>query len=209
MRLHSYFRSSAAFRVRIALNLKGVDYQIVPTNLLDGQHRSQAYLGINPQGLVPALELDGGEILVQSPAILEWLEERYPEPPLYPADPLARARMRALCFHIACDVHPVDNLRVLKYLGDELGVGEPARNAWYQHWIRLAFTAIEPAIARPFCAGGEPSMADVYLVPQVFNALRFRLDMAPFPRLSEAYQQALQHPAFDRAHPDRQPDRIT
>lgn len=209
MRLHSYFRSSAAFRVRIALNLKGVDYDIVPVNLLEGQHRARPYLDVNPQGLVPALELDDGQILVQSPAILEWLEERHPEPRLYPTDPVARARLRALCFHIACDVHPLDNLRVLKYLGDELGADEPARNVWYQHWIRLAFTAVEPAVVGPFCAGSEPSMADVYLVPQIFNALRFRFDMAPFPRLSAVYQQALQQPAFARAHPDRQPDRIT
>lgn len=209
MRLYTYFRSTAAFRVRIALNLKGVEYQVVPTNLLQGEHRSEAYLGINPQGLVPALELDDGDVLAQSPAILEWLEEQFPEPALYPAEPGARARMRAVCFHIACDVHPVNNLRVLRYLGDELGVGEQDRTFWYHHWIRLAFAAIEPTVVGPFHAGSEPSMADVYLIPQVYNALRFHLDMAPFPRLSALNEHALGHPAFAEAHPDRQPDRTT
>ena len=206
MRLYSYFRSSAAFRVRIALNLKGLDYEIVATNLLEDQQRSQAYLRINPQGLVPALEVDDGKILTQSPAILEWLEERFPAPALYPADPLARARMRAICFTVACDIHPINNLRVLKYLGDELGVDGEARNDWYRHWMRLGLAAAEPAIVGPFCAGSEPAMTDVYLIPQVYNALRYRLDMTEFPRLSAAYGHALQHDAFAAAHPDRQPD---
>jgi maleylpyruvate isomerase len=206
MRLYSYFRSSAAFRVRIALNLKGVDYEIVPTNLLEGQQRSAAYLRVNSQGLVPALEVDGGEMLTQSPAILEWLEEQFPTPALYPEDPLARARMRTICFHVACEIHPINNLRVLKYLGDELGVDESARSHWYHHWIRLGFTAVEPTVVGPFCTGDEPSMTDVYLVPQVYNAMRFRLDMTEFPRISAAYAHALPHPAFARAQPDRQPD---
>lgn len=209
MRLHSYFRSSAAFRVRIALNLKGLDYEIVPINLVEGQQRSNDYLHLNPQGLVPALEFDDGEVLAQSPAILEWLEEHYPTPPLYPSDPLERARMRATCFHVACDIHPLNNLRVLRYLGDTLGVPEPARTDWYRHWIRVGFEAIEPAVVGPFHAGDAPSMADVYLVPQLFNAKRFGVDLTPFPRLAGVYDHALRHQAFADAHPDRQPDRIS
>lgn len=209
MRLHSYFRSSAAFRVRIALNLKGIDYAIVPVNLLEGRQRADEYLRLNSQGLVPALELDDGTVLVQSPAILEWLEETHPVPPLYPQSPQARAAMRATCFHVACDIHPINNLRVLRYLDDELGVAESARTDWYHHWMRLGFGAIEATVTGPLWAGTEPSMADVYLVPQLFNAERFQLDMRPFPRLSALYRHALRHPAFAKAHPDQQPDRIT
>lgn len=209
MRLHSYFRSSAAFRVRIALNLKGLDYEIVPINLVEGQQRSNDYLHLNPQGLVPALELDDGEVLAQSPAILEWLEERYPTPPLYPSDPLARARMRATCYHVACDIHPINNLCVLRYLGDTFGVPELARADWYRHWMRVGFEAIEPGVVGPFYAGDAPSMADVYLVPQLFNAKRFELDLTPFPRLAGVYDHAQQHLAFADAHPDGQPDRIS
>lgn len=206
MRLHAYFRSSATFRVRIALNLKAVGYDVVPVDLLNGEQRSDAYRAINPQGLVPALELDSGEVVTQSPAILEWLEERYPLPPLYPADPVARAHVRALCFNVACEIHPLDNLRVLTYLTDELRVGEEARLAWYHHWVRLGFDAIEPALAGPFCTGAKPSMADVYLVPQVYNAERFRMDLSAYPRIAAVYAHAVAQPAFAAAHPDRQVD---
>lgn len=206
MKLHSYFRSSAAYRVRIALNLKKVDYDLQPVNLVQGQHRSEAYKQINPQGLVPTLEPSPGEYLTQSPAILEWLEETYPEPPLYPRDAVKRAKVRAACMTIGCDIHPINNLRVLNYLSNELGVSEQDKTDWYQHWIKLGFASIEGAIEGPFSHGAEPSMTDVYLVPQVYNALRFKVDMAPFPKILSVFNHCQQHAAFHAAHPDQQPD---
>lgn len=206
MKLYSYFRSSAAYRVRIALNLKGIDYDLLPVNLVQGDHQSAEYRAINPQGLVPSLELASGEYLTQSPAILEWIEEIYPEPPLYPQDPVQRARVRATCMSIGCDIHPINNLRVLKYLSNNLGVSDQAKTEWYHHWIALGFAAIEETVKGPFCNGNEPSMADVYLVPQVYNALRFKLDMSGFPKILSAFNHCQEHPAFKAAHPEQQAD---
>lgn len=206
MELYSYFRSSAAYRVRIALNLKCVEHRLVATNLLEGKHRSADYLAVNPQGLVPALKLPDGQIITQSPAILEWLEEQFPTPPLYPQDPVARAQVRAMAFTIACDIHPIDNLRVLQYLKNELEVNEEQKNAWYHHWIILGFSALEPQIKGPYSCGEIFTMADVYLIPQVYNALRFGLPMEDFPNIQAAYENCNKHPAFRDAHPDQQPD---
>lgn len=207
MRLYSYFRSSAAYRVRIALNIKGIDHQLVPVNLLEGEQRGDEYLKINPLGLVPALRLDDGTVLTQSTAILEWLEEAYPDKPLLPRDPVAKAQVRAWVNTIACDIHPIDNLRVLKYLTGTLGLDEEQKTAWYHHWIRPGFEALEKQLAgEPYCAGNTPGMADCYLVPQVYNANRFGLDMAPYPKIRAICEACDQLDAFIAARPENQPD---
>jgi maleylpyruvate isomerase len=208
LRLYSYFRSSAAYRVRIALELKGVAYRIEPVNLLAGEQRAEAYRALNPQGFVPALALPGGELLTQSSAIIEWLEEAYPAPPLLPADPVARARVRALCGVVACDMHPLNNLRVLNHLEQRLGLDKPARDAWYHHWLGEGFAAIEASIGdAPFVAGEAPGMAECFVVPQVANANRFHFDMAPYPRTRALYERCLALAPFARARPDAQPDK--
>lgn len=210
MKLYTYFRSSAAYRVRIALNLKGVTPEAVPVDLRPGAHRQPGYLARNPQGLVPALE-DGGAVIAQSLAIIEYLEETRPPPPLLPRSPLDRARVRSLALAIACDIHPLNNLRVLNYLRSPLGHGEPAVDAWYRHWIAEGFRALEEEAKRAsgdgrHMFGGEVTLADVCLVPQMFNARRFKCDVEPFPKLRAicAHLEAL--PAFARAAPDAQPD---
>lgn len=207
-RLHGYYRSSAAFRVRIALNLKGIAWELAPVNLLAGEQRSAGYLARNPQGLVPALELPDGSVLTQSPAIIEWLEEYRPEPPLLPREPLERARIRAICDAVACDIHPLNNLRVLRYLEHTLGEGKDARDAWYRHWVREGFAALEQQVGNGnFCGGESPGMAEAFLVPQVYNALRFEVDMREFPRIESLYARCLALGPFADAHPDAQPDR--
>ncbi|MFM7273424.1 MAG: maleylacetoacetate isomerase [Gammaproteobacteria bacterium] len=208
LRLHGYYRSSAAFRVRIALNLKGIVWEPAAVNLLAGEQRSAGYLARNPQGLVPALELPDGTVLTQSPAIIEWLEEYRPEPPLLPREPVARARIRAICDAVACDIHPLNNLRVLRYLEHTLGEGKDARDAWYRHWVREGFAALEQQVGDgTFCAGESPGMAEAFLVPQVYNALRFEVDMREFPRIDSLYSRCLALGPFANAHPDAQPDR--
>ncbi len=210
LKLYSYYRSSAAYRVRIALNLKGIAYRLAPVDLLGAEHRGETYLALNPQGLVPALDLGDGRVITQSPAILEWLESCYPQPPLLPDDPYHRARVRSLCSTIACDIHPLNNLRVLEYLESTLHVEKEACTVWYHHWIDAGFSSLGLQVGdTDFCAGDTPGMADVYLVPQVFNALRFRVDMAPYPRLYAIYRRCQHLEAFARAHPDEQPDRPT
>jgi maleylacetoacetate isomerase len=208
LKLYSYYRSSAAYRVRIALNLKGLPYEIVPIHLVKdgGRHRSPEYRAINPQMRIPALTLDDGEVLVQSLAIMEYLEEVHPEPPLLPSDPRSRARVRAIAQMVACDVHPLNNSGTLGYLKGPLGVNESAVNAWYAHWIVAAFEAIEAMIAPgPYAFGADVTMADLCLVPQVANARRFKVPIESFPRLGvDAACQEL--PAFERARPDNQPD---
>ena len=202
--LHDYFRSSAAYRVRIALNLKGVDYRSAPVNLLWSEQQKDAYRAINPQGFVPALEVDG-RTLTQSLAIIGWLEATYPEPRLLPADPFAAAHVRAMALLIACDIHPLNNLRVLKRL-TAMEVDEESRNEWYRHWVREGFSALE-ALSAPragrFLFGDSPSLADVCLVPQMFNARRFNLDLEAFPTLVAADGEANSLEAFAAAHPDR------
>ncbi len=210
MQLYGYFRSSAAYRVRIALNLKGFDYARLPVDLPGSAHRQDDYLAVNPQGLVPAL-LDGGRTVIQSLAAIEYLEETRPDPPLLPADPGGRARVRAMAQIIACDIHPLNNLRVLKYLENRLGHDETARNAWYRHWIAEGFEALERMLAERaapgrFCHGDDPGMADVCLVPQVFNALRFSCPTGAYPALMAVYEACEALPAFADAHPSRQPD---
>lgn len=207
MELYSYFRSTAAYRVRIALNLKEIDYSLTPVNLLKEEQKSNWYLAVNPMGLVPALRLDDGTVLTQSTAILEWLEETSTNMPLLPADPLQRSRVRALANTIACDIHPLNNLRVLKRLVDVLGASEDAKKAWYHHWIQLGFDALEQQMVDgAYTAGDGVSMADVYLVPQVFNALRFSMELNPYPKIMSVYKRCNELDAFIKAHPDNQED---
>ena len=209
MRLYSYFRSSAAYRIRIALALKGLAYDIHPVNLVASEQRAAPYREINPQGLVPAVALDDGTTISQSMAILEWLEETYPQPPLYDADAIVRAQQRALCQHIACDIHPLNNLRVLHYLRDDLALDEDAVSTWYAHWVREGFNAMESAVARmpsPFSLGDEPGMVEVLLVPQMYNARRFSVDLQAYPSLRALDARCAEIEAFIAAHPSRQPD---
>jgi maleylacetoacetate isomerase len=206
MRLYTYFRSSAAYRVRIALNLKGVDYEAVPVNLLKGEQREGPYKAVNPQGRIPALDI-GDTILVQSPAILEYLDEVYPEPPLLPAGAVERARVRAIASIVGCDIHPLNNLAVLSYIKHRLGHDQTVVDEWYVHWVRQGFEAIEALIEPgPFAFGSRPTLADIYLVPQIFNARRFNIPLDPYPKIVavEAACAALQ--AFQDAAPARQPD---
>jgi maleylacetoacetate isomerase len=202
--LFDYFRSSAAYRVRIGLNLKGVAYRAVPVNLLEGAQRIDEYRAINPQGLVPMLELDGHR-LTQSLAILTYLDETRPEPPLLPADPGDAAHVRALALAIACDIHPLNNLRVLRHLKDELGQPQEARDSWYRHWVIEGFEALE-AMAAPragrFLFGDSPTLADICLVPQMFNARRFAVPLEAYPTLVRADAEAGRLEAFAAAHPD-------
>jgi maleylacetoacetate isomerase len=204
--LHDYFRSSAAYRVRIALNLKGVDYDSRPVNLVEGAQRSEEYRALNPQGLVPTLEIDGLR-LTQSLAIIVYLDQKFPEPPLMPGDPADQAHVRAMALSIACDIHPLNNLRVLKYLKGELGQPQEEVDAWYRHWVTEGLAALEAtsaARAGAFLFGDTPSLADVCLVPQLYNARRFAVPLEPFPTLVRADANANELEAFARAHPDKQ-----
>jgi maleylacetoacetate isomerase len=212
MRLYDYFRSSAAYRVRIALNFKGIaadDRTFV--HLRMGNQRAQDYLALNPQGLVPALELDDHRVLTQSLAIVEYLDEKFREPPLLPATAEGRARVRSIALAIACEIHPLNNLRVLNYLIGTLGATDEQKNGWYKYWIDVGFEALERRLASDddtgtFCHGETPTLADVCLVPQLANARRFKIDLTPYPTLTriEAASNAL--PAFAQAAPSRQPD---
>ncbi len=209
--LYGYFRSSAAYRVRIVLNLKGLAYQQAPIDLVAGEQRHEAYLADNPQGLVPTLVTDDGRRLTQSLAICEYLEEVHPEPALLPEDPAERARVRALAQLVACEMHPPNNLRVLKYLTGQLGVDEATRLAWYHHWVQEGFTALEAMLSREagsgaFCHGDAPTLADACLVPQVFNAERFECDLSAYPRIRRIAENARALEAFRRAAPGEQPD---
>jgi maleylacetoacetate isomerase len=204
--LYDYYRSSACYRVRIALNLKGIDYEKRPVNLLEGEQRSDEYRGINPQGLVPMLEIDGHR-LTQSLAIINYLDIRYPTPPLIPAAAAERAHVVAMAMSVACDIHPLNNLRVLKYLKNELGQPQEEVDRWYAHWIREGLPALE-AMARPsagkFLFGDAPTGADVCLIPQLYNARRFNVPIDDFPTLLSAEENANRIEAFAAAHPDRQ-----
>jgi maleylpyruvate isomerase len=208
MKLHGYFRSSASYRVRIALNLKGLTPEHLPHHLRKGEQCAPAFLAINPQGLVPALEGDKGEVLTQSLAIIEWLDETYPDPPLLPKDPLRRAKVRAFAQALACDTHPVQNLKVLNRLR-QLGLAEEKVTEWAAWINREGLTACEALVAHeagPFCFGDTPSLADLCLVPQLGNARRFGVDVSAFPRLLKAEAAAKEMKAFADAAPDRQAD---
>ena len=210
--LHSSWRATAPYRVRIGLNLKGLAYDYVAHDLLAGEARQPSFTGLNRQGLVPALETDDG-VLTQSLAILEWLDETHPQPPLLPTAPRDRATVRAMAEIVACDIHPLNNLRVLQRL-DGLGhkFGSPEATAWIHGWIGAGFDALEPMIARlgdGFCFGATPGLADCCLVPQVYSANRYGLDLAPYPAIRAVAERAAAHPAFAAAHPDRQPDAVT
>ena len=211
---HGYFRSSSSYRCRIALNLKGVESDYRSVHLLQdgGQQKSPSYVAMNPQKLVPTFELDDGQILTQSPAILEWLEETFPEPALLPEDTIERAKVRAFCAVIGCDIHPLQNLRVLQYLDAEYDADQTAKNAWCQRWIGDGLAAAEALIAqRPtseFAFGDTPGMAEVYLMPQIYSASRFDVDLAEMPKLRAIAAACEQLDAFVRAHPSNQPDAV-
>lgn len=212
MKLYTYFRSSAAYRVRIALNLKGLNYDAVPVHLLKdgGQQRQEEYRKINPSGLVPAFQ-DDRITLTQSMAIIEYLDERFPAVPLMPTDAPGRARVRELAQIIACDIHPLNNLRVLRHLVHQLKLSEEQKTEWIRHWVREGLASLEAHLARdpaagPFCHGGAPTMADCFLVPQVFNAQRFDIDMSAYPNVNRINALCVDMPAFVAAHPSKQPD---
>lgn len=210
MKLYNYFRSSASFRVRIALELKGLSYDYLPVHLVKGEHKQPGYAAVSPSLLVPTLETDAGEHLSQSMAIIEYLDETHPEPALLPREPLERARVRALAQLIACEIHPLNNLRVLKYLVRELKVEEEAKNTWYRHWVRDGLEAFERELSRlpasTYCYGETPTLADCCLVPQIFNGQRFNVDFSGLPRTMGAFEACMKHPAFQKAQPSNCPD---
>ncbi len=210
MKLYTYFRSSAAFRVRIALNLKGLPYEPVFVHLAKGEHRVPGYGKVNPQALLPALD-DDGKLLRQSLAIIEYLDETRPNRPLLPRDAPGRARVRSLAMLIACEIHPLNNLRVLQHLKRSLGQNDEQVNAWYRHWITDGLAKVEADLARDggtgeFCHGDAPTMADCCLVPQIFNAQRYQCDTAAYPAAMRVFANCMKLDAFERAQPSKQPD---
>lgn len=209
MKVYTYFRSSAAYRLRIALNLKGLSGDMVSIHLQKdgGQHRKPEYRAINPQMRVPALKLDSGEVLTQSLAIIEYLDEVDPQPPLLPRDPVERAKVRALALAIACDIHPLNNLAPLRYLKNELGQEQSKIDAWYHHWILEGFEALESMVRPgPYASGSEVTLADVCLVPQIYNARRLKVPLDRFPKLVAIDAACAKLPAFEQARPENQPD---
>jgi maleylacetoacetate isomerase len=209
VKLYTYFRSSAAFRVRIALNLKGIAYEPVFVHLAKGEHRAANYAKVNPQALLPTLELEGGTRLNQSLAIIEYLDETHPQKPLLPNDAQERARVRSLSYLIASEIHPLNNLRVLQHLKRALGQSEDQVNTWYRHWIADGLAKLEAELVGSkgkFCHGEAPTMADCCLVPQVFNAKRYQSDLAAYPQTMRVFEACMQLEAFDRAQPSKQPD---
>lgn len=211
--LHNYFRSSTSIRVRVALNLKGLDYDYVPYALLPNEHKSEAFLTLNPQGLVPALEIEDQAVLTQSMAIIEYLEDAYPEPAIMPPDPLGKARVRSLAQIVGCDIHPVNNLRILRYIADEFGADAEAKKAWFVRWATEGFTALESRLASEpetaeFCHGNTPSLADICLYAQVLNNKRFDVDPEPFPTIMRIFTSCDALPAFQDARPEFQPDAV-
>ena len=210
MKLYTFFRSSAAFRVRIALNWKGIAYEPVPVSLPKNEHKLADYLALHPQGLVPALD-DGGDIHVQSLAIMEYLEETHPRPALLPADPADRAYVRAVAQIIACEIHPLNNLRTLRYIKKTYGLDDDGVNAWYRHWIAQGLEGLESFLASSrksgkYCFRDQVTIADCCLVPQVFNAQRYQCDLAPYPVIMGIFGECMRLEAFIAAQPDRQPD---
>jgi maleylpyruvate isomerase len=209
VKLHSYFRSSAAYRVRIALNLKGVAYETASVHLVkDGGHNKRPeFRAINPQMRVPALVTPAGDVLIQSLAIIDYLEATYPDPPLFPKDPIARAKARALAEIVACDIHPLNNIGPLRYLKNTMGQEQSAIDAWCHHWVIAGFEAIEALIeGAPYACGGQVTLADLCLVPQVYNARRLKVPLDKFPKIVAVDEACLKLDAFDRARPEKQPD---
>jgi maleylacetoacetate isomerase/maleylpyruvate isomerase len=210
MKLYNYFRSSASFRVRIALELKGLSYEYLPVHLVKGEHKSGQYAAVSASRLVPALVTDEGEVLEQSMAIIEYLDETHPNPPLLPRDAIGRAHVRALAQLIACEIHPLNNLRVLKYLVREMKVDEEAKNSWYRHWVRDGLEAYERELQRlpagTYSYGDTPTLADCCLVPQIFNGQRFNVDFGGLARTMAAFDACMKHPAFQKAQPSSCPD---
>lgn len=216
MKLYNYFRSSASFRVRIALAIKGVAYDYVPVHLAKGEHKLDGYASISAERLVPMLEVaqgDGIARLSQSMAIIEYLEETHPTPALLPVDAVGRAQVRALAQTVACEIHPLNNLRVLKYLKNPLGVSEEAKDAWYRHWVEDGLQNYERVLEQrsgaakgPFSHGDQPTLADCFLVPQIFNGKRFNADFSRLPLTMATFEHCMKHPAFDAAQPSRCPD---
>ena len=210
MKLFNYFRSSASFRVRIALGLKGLRYDYISVHLAKGEHKQAAYADMSADQLVPLLELDDGTRLSQSMAIIEYLDDSHPEPPLLPRDALGRARVRALAQSIACEIHPLNNLRVLKYLAKEIAVNEDTKNTWYRHWVRSGLESFERQLAlwpeSEFCFGNTPTLADCCLVPQIFNGQRFNTPLDGLPRTMAAFEACMALPAFQQAQPSACPD---
>lgn len=210
MKLYNYFRSSASFRVRMALHLKGLAYDYVPVHLARGDQKKAEFAAIAPEQLVPVLELDDGTRISQSMAIIEYLDETHPAPPLMPANALDRARVRGLAQAIACEIHPLNNLRVLKYLVRDLGVSDDAKNTWYRHWVRQGLEGFERQLASgpasTYCFGETPTLADCCLVPQIFNAHRFDCDLTGLPRTMAAFDACMALPAVQAAHPSACPD---
>lgn len=206
MELYTYYRSTSSYRVRIALALKGLDYQSIPVNLLKGEHRQADFLALNPQGRVPALRVEEGDLLVQSPAIIEYLEERYPQPALLATDPLQRAHARGVAALIGCDIHPLHNVSVLNQLRQS-GHDESQVTQWIAHWISQGLAAVEQLIGDSgYCFGDAPGLADVYLIPQLYAAERFNISLDAYPRIRRVAALAGQHTAFVQAHPAQQPD---
>lgn len=207
MKLYSYYRSSAAYRVRIALDLKQIEHSIEPVNLLKKEHKSADYLTKQPQGLVPCLETNDGQVLAQSGAILGYLDNLYPSSRLLPTDLFQAAKIQSVVDMIACDIHPICNLRILNYLTEDLKINTEQKLAWYQHWIAIGFTALETLLEKSkYSFGEQVTLADVYLIPQVYNALRFEVDMSLFPKIMNAYQNCNQLDAFIKAKPENQQD---
>ena len=207
MKLYSFFRSSAAYRARIALSLKGIPYETAAIHLTRGDQRSSGYREVNPQGRVPALELDDGTVITQSLAIIDYLEVTHPEPPLYPRDPVMRARALAVALTVTADIHGVASMLAVAYLRDRLGQDEKATSGWLAHWYAEGFRAVEKLIkGNAYCFGNAPTVADVCLVPQVFNARRFNLDLSAFPKIVAVDAHLTALPAFAKAHPSVQPD---
>jgi maleylacetoacetate isomerase len=210
MKLYNYFRSSASFRVRIALELKGLPYDYVPVHLAKGEHKLEKYAAVSPSMLVPALETDSGELFSQSMAIIEYLDETHPEPRLLPTEAGERAHVRGLAQLIACEIHPLNNLRVLKYLSATLKVDQAARDEWYRHWVRSGFEMLERELARlpesTYCFGDTPTLADCCLVPQVFNGRRVNTNYDGLARTMRAFDNCMKLPAFQKAQPTAQPD---
>ncbi|MCI5046274.1 MAG: maleylacetoacetate isomerase [Aquisalinus sp.] len=211
MKLYSYWRSGTSYRTRIALELKGLAYDITPVDLRTGAHKEQDFLTLNPQGLVPSLEVEDGITLSQSPAIIEYLEERFPERPLLPKEPTARARVRAMAALVGCDIHPLNNLRVLKYLRGDLQLDQSQTDLWAQTWITAGFQALEELLSQDtsrgdFCHGAQPGLVECYLLPQIYSARRFHQDMSQFPLLSAIEENCMALEPFQKAYPDNQPD---